>query len=54
MLKIALVSEKFSQSPYEYLFNNPLKLAVDNLCFDLICEAMAERKETPDQYSSGV
>lgn len=44
MLKIALISETFGQSPYEYLYGSQMKLAIDNLCFELIHEAREEAR----------
>ena len=42
MLMVALVSEKFSQSPYDYLTGSQLKLAIDYLAYTLIAEARTE------------
>ena len=42
MLMIALTAREFSQSPYDYLFGPPLKLAIDYLAYTLIVEAQAE------------
>ena len=44
MLMVALTAREFSQSPYDYLFGPPLKLAIDYLAYTLIVEAQAEAK----------
>ena len=44
MLMIALTAREFHQSPYDYLFGPPLKLAIDYLAYTLIVEAQAEAK----------
>ena len=46
MLMIALTAREFSQSPYDYLFGPPLKLAIDLQCHKLIVEAREEAKNT--------
>lgn len=39
---IALTAREFSQSPYDYLFGPPLKLAIDLQSHKLIVEAREE------------
>lgn len=48
MLMIALTAKEFSQSPYDYLFGDPLKLAIDLQGYKLIAEAREEAKENAD------
>lgn len=48
MLMVALTAREFHQSPYDYLFSNPLKLAIDYLCYTLIFEAQEAAREEAD------
>lgn len=48
MLMIALTAREFSQSPYDYLLGDPLKLAIDYLCYTLILEAKEETQNEAD------
>ena len=49
MLMVALTAREFHQSPYEYLFGDPLKLAIDYLCYTLILEAQEEARAEADK-----
>ena len=55
MLMVAAVSEKFGQSPYEYLFGSQLKLAIDYLCYTLIVEAQTDvqNAQNAPQHTQG-
>ena len=48
MLMIALTAREFGQSPYDYLFGDPLKLAIDLQGYRLIAEAKEEAKKEAD------
>ena len=48
MLMIALTAREFHQSPSDYLFGSPLRLAVDYLAYSLILEAQEEAKQAAE------
>ena len=52
MLMIALTAREFNQSPYEYLFGPPLKLAIDLHSYKLIVEAQTEAQNKADAQNA--
>ena len=52
MLMIALTAREFHQSPSDYVFGSPLRLAVDYLAYSLIVEAQEEAKNKADAQNA--